>query len=1111
LCAAHAALCAAHAALCATATHGTYTKGQNGSRHARSNSAMPVDLPADATITYAQQYRRCGKPGCPVCASGGRGHGPYWYAYWRQEGRARSRYVGKQPPATAASPQPPPSEQSVAAGAAPVAHGLRVRTLGAFAIWRGQQRIAVERWERQQSGVLFKMLLGAPGYRLTRDEIVERFWPEGTPKQSLANLRLVLYRLRRALADGDGAPRSIQYDGEVVAVALSPENAVDWLDAEAFARAARGALAGRDLAANRRALAMYTGDYLPADAYEEWALGRREELGRLRIAVLMHGAALCAASGETEEAENSLRAVLAADPCHEPAVLALMRLYAGAGRDGQALRTYRRFVEALHEDLALEPEAETRALAHTLSVRQAAAPTIEAPNSPPNNLPEPLTSFVGRRRELEELRVLLQPPRTAFAVADGAGMAAPCRLLTLTGPGGVGKTRLALQLADWLLDEPGTYPDGVWLVELAALTGTTADGDALVAKSVAQALALREEETRPLADILVAHLKRKQLLLLLDNCEHLVDACAGLTTALLTACPGMRILATSRAVLGVPGEQPWALPPLSLPDHTASGQAGRLGEFEAVRLFLERARVHRRDLVLTDENAEAVMRICRYVDGIPLALELAAARVSLLSVEQIAARLGEGSRLLTGGPRTAPRRQQTLRATLDWSYHLLREPERALLRRLSVFAGGCSLEAVEAVCASEDLAVEEVLDLLDSLVLQSLVQRDSAGGAPRYGQLEMVREYGRGQLAAAGEAGWVSLRHLSWYRAAVEHTLTNSRRADYQSRLLRLEADHHNLRAALNWALVEKGDPAAGVQLAGALADYWHRQGHLREGRRWLDVALQYLESETVQVRDIDRARVFQASAAVAHYQGQSTRAIALQSDALLLQRQLGDPVRVVRAMHDLGIMLLVHGEYGRAQILLEESLSFERDHNDRRGLAISLLSLGMLSFAQGDLQRAQAMHEEGLAIAEEFGDTQVLALELSHLAVVALARGNNADAVTRFGRSAALHWEHHDTQSLADALDGLAVASAQADPERSALLFGATQALRQTLGAPLLPLYHTLHANAVAAARNALGEASFAAQWERGRALPLESAVQLALHAGNESHMEVGGSEQGS
>jgi len=393
-------------------------------------------------------------------------------------------------------------------------------------------------------------------------------------------------------------------------------------------------------------------------------------------------------------------------------------------------------------------------------------PPLRSLDALPNNLPRQLTSFIGREREMAEVKRLLTTTR----------------LLTLTGSGGCGKTRLALQVAADLVEE---FANGVWLVELAALTDP-----ALVPQAVASALGVREEPGRPLLATLSDYLKAKRLLLLLDNCEHLVAACAYLAEALLRACPHLRILATSREALNIAGETVWRVPSLSLPDLLHLPSVEHLTQYEAVRLFIERALISRPDFVLTSQGAPSVAQVCHRLDGIPLAIELAAARVKVLSVEQIAARLDNRFRLLTSGSRTALPRQKTLRAAIDWSYDLLSETERMVLRRLSVFAGGWTLEAAEAICVGEGIEWHEVLDPLMQLVDKSLVMMEEQGGTVRYRLLETVRQYGRDKLPASGEADVVRGRHRDWYLALAERAEPELLGSNQAVWLERLETEH---------------------------------------------------------------------------------------------------------------------------------------------------------------------------------------------------------------------------------------------------------------------------------------------------------------------------------
>jgi non-specific serine/threonine protein kinase len=434
---------------------------------------------------------------------------------------------------------------------------------------------------------------------------------------------------------------------------------------------------------------------------------------------------------------------------------------------------------------------------------------LPAPPEPRGNLPVQPTSFIGREREQADVLALLDR--------------AP--LVTLTGAGGCGKTRLALTVAGSLLPE---YPDGVWLVELAALVDPI-----LVPQTVARVLGLQEQPGRTPLEMLTSYLKHRRLLLVVDNCEHLVGACADLAATLLRSCPQLRLLATSREALEVAGEALYRAPSLSMPDLAQLPSPDRLTQYEAVQLFLERAQARRADFTLTARNAQAVAQVCVRLDGMPLAIELAAARIGVLPVESIAARLDDRFRLLTGGPRTTLPRQQTLRATLDWSHDLLSRPEQALLRRLAVFAGGWTLEAAESVCAGDVVVEGEILDLLSALVNKSLVQAEGADSHHRYWLLETLRQYTLERLEAMGEEAAVQDLHLAYFLALAEEAEPQLRGPAQGCWLDRLEVEHDNLRLALGWAL-ERHAEDGGLRLAGALWGFWSYRGHLAEGQGWL-------------------------------------------------------------------------------------------------------------------------------------------------------------------------------------------------------------------------------------------------------------------------------------
>lgn len=444
-----------------------------------------------------------------------------------------------------------------------------------------------------------------------------------------------------------------------------------------------------------------------------------------------------------------------------------------------------------------------------------AFPPLRSLDSLPHNLPVQLTSFVGRKRELAEITRLL----------------GSTRMLTLTGVGGAGKTRLALQIGADLVE---SYANGVWFIELATLADP-----ALVPQAVATMLGVREQSGQPLLVSLEAHLRSKTLLLILDNCEHLIDACAHVADFLLRACPKLSILATSREALGIAGETTWMVPSLSLPDERQPRLTfNELSQYEAVQLFVDRAVAAQPSFKLTELNAAAIVQVCRRLDGIPLAIELAAARVKLLNPAEIAARLDDRFALLTGGTRTATPRQQTLRGVIDWSYDLLSEPERILLRRMSVFAGGCTLEALEQVAGEAKAGMTSVLDLLSHLVDKSLISVNTTGTETRYDMLETIRQYAHEKLLESGESKQIQDRHLDFFLRLAEDAALYLRDETQALHFERLEREHDNLRAALDWSTRSADRHTAGLRLAAALAFFWEARNYFQEGREYSMAAL---------------------------------------------------------------------------------------------------------------------------------------------------------------------------------------------------------------------------------------------------------------------------------
>jgi predicted ATPase/class 3 adenylate cyclase/Tfp pilus assembly protein PilF len=802
-----------------------------------------------------------------------------------------------------------------------------------------------------------------------------------------------------------------------------------------------------------------------------------------------------------------------------------------------------------------------------------------------HNLPSQLTSFIGREREIADVKAML---------ASG-------RLVTLTGVGGSGKTRLALRVGDDLL---GERPDGVWLVELASLT----DG-ALVTQAVATALGVPEQLGQALFKTLTDYLRPKSLLLLLDNCEHLLAACAQLTDVLLRGCPNLRILATSREGLGIAGEAQYPVPALPVPDPERLRSTADLVLYESVRLFTERATAVLSTFRITPQNAKPVAQICYHLDGIPLAIELAATRTKALPVEVIAARLDERFRLLTRGSRTSFPRHQTLQAALDWSHALLSERERMLLRRLAVFAGTFRLEAAEQICVGGDIAEGDVLDLVTRLVEKSLVVFAGDGDA-RYRFLETVREYARARLRDAGEDAEVQRQHWNWYLALAQEAQPELRGPNQAAWLERLEGEHDNLQAALEWASGRR-EIEQGLRLAVALGRFWELRCYWGEGRTWLErllaeagggvpararaeglrwagvlareqgdyaTARSLIEESVRLFREAgDKHGIADACNSLGNTrsgQGDFEGALVFYEESLALFRELGDRRRVLVALYNLGLMAVRldsyqvarqnctealalarelgdtwgvtyalyimgeaaerQGDYAEAAAFYSRSLALARelgnrhhiasvltglarvaqeqgDHNhavarydealavcrelgDPWSLAFTLNNFGTLAQAQGDYERAVALHHEALAAGQEIRNEWSMAISLNKLGKTARCQADYKQAIVLQRRGLALSRKVHSKLGICESLEELGnVACAQEESTRAARLFGAAEALRATIGAPLPPSARRDYDRQLAVLRTALG-ARTAAAWAEGRAMTVEQAVEYAL-----------------
>jgi predicted ATPase/DNA-binding SARP family transcriptional activator len=750
-----------------------------------------------------------------------------------------------------------------------------------------------------------KLLALAPGHHLHRERAMDLLWPDHGRRAAANSLSQALHAARRVLGPDDAQAAFSYLASQGEQLVLCPGGEL-WLDVDAFEEAAATARRSREPAAYRAALNLYAGELLPRDPYEEWAEVPRESLRQLFLALLVELANLHEERGEHGSGIEALRRTVVEEPTREEAHIGLMRLYALGGRQAEALAQYARLEEFLSRELGAEPQALSRALREEIATgrfppphRPVSPPKVEIFDPPRHNLPAPRTTFVGRDREIVELKRALSMTR----------------LLTLTGAGGSGKTRLALEVARDLV---GAYQDGVWLVELAGLS----EGN-LVPQAVAAALGVKERPSQPLTGTLVEFLRAKQSLLVVDNCEHLLEATAGLVDILLDSCPHLRILATSREALDVIGEVRWIVPPLSVPEPQGtpssedSSSFEGLEGYESVRLFIERARGRDPAFSLSPQNAPAVAEICGRLEGIPLAIELAAARVGTLSLEQISEKLVGSLELLTRGGRTAVPRHRTLKGTLDWSYDLLSESEQMLFDRLSVFAGGWTLEAASMIAKGEGVEEGEVLDLLSGLVEKSLVMiRGGDPGGARYRLLEPVRQYALDKLEGSDEAEEARRRHAEFFLGIAGETVTEMRGREQATWLARLEVELDNLRGALSWAL-ERGEPELGLHLAEAFWWFWEAQGYFVEGRRWLEQALAKGSRASSA-----RAKALDGVGHLALNLGDIDRAVAAAEEGLKLRAQVELEASVAASLLRLqGITAEIRGDYERATELFRDSL----------------------------------------------------------------------------------------------------------------------------------------------------------------------------------------------
>jgi len=865
-------------------------------------------------------------------------------------------------------------------------------------------------------------------------------WPDTTEENAFISLRKSLNDMRHAL--GVAAYRLHAPTPRTLAFDLSNT----YCDLIAF----DAALAQPYESGLEQAVDLYRGALLE-DCSEEWIVLERAEREQAYLHALETLAVQAMERREPASAIDRLRLCIALDPLRESSQRRLMQALAAENNYSAVTKTYRDLRLYLHREMNTEPDPETTRLYEQLRqeaqnpVRSTTPPTaspIPQETGPSSYVPQPVTELVGRAREIEEVEYSLTR----------------ARLITVTGTGGVGKTRLATEVAQRCV---GKYRDGVWFVELAALTDPS-----LVAQTIASLLGIREQAGIGTQETLIRYLRRRNALVVLDNGEHLIQECMRLSGELLNHCPEVSLLVNSRQALGITGEVLWRVPSLALPDlqplPVEKDLPAQLMEFDAIRLFVKRAALVQPDFRLTSRNAPAVVQICHRLDGIPLAIELAAARLRVLTAEQIAARLEDLFHLLTGGSRTALPRHQTLRSALDWSYDLLTEAEQALLRSLAAFAGGWTLETAEAVCSDANrLEAWEVLDLLTSLLDKSLVIFVSGEtGQERYRLLETVRRYGLDRLTELGEAETVRRRHRDYFLALGEGSVERLQGPEQAAWLDRLESEHDNLRAALKFCVEErrKEKSVAAIEmhlrLACAMAEFWEKRSYWSEGNLNLVEALEQSEEATPRLRA--RALIFAAS--LRQKQGDHAAAGRQAEQGLALAQELKDQSLISTALQHLGVLAIKEGRYAEAKSFLEESMAISRANSDSRGVAVCLLNLATIAQPEGDYPEARRLMQESLEIFRTLGDKTSIGVILNNLGNLYYWEGDYAQARMYYEESLEIRRELGSRSGAAMLLMHLGnVANELGEYEQARLLMEESLAIRRQVG-DVQQIAYTLH-----------------------------------------------------
>jgi predicted ATPase/DNA-binding SARP family transcriptional activator len=961
---------------------------------------------------------------------------------------------------------------------------LEVRLIGKFDIKNDGKPVIISSRVAQS---LFTYLILTAGTLHRREKLAGMFWPDATEEKARAYLRHELWHIRKALSSKSKADYLIADD---ISVSFNSSSEY-WLDVTVLKKRSESA----SISDLRDALSVYNGQLLP-DFYDEWVFQEREHLQAFyeqKIARLL----------ELLESEKCWPDILewseqwiSHGQGPEAAYRYLMIAYDALGDRAKVALTYERCVQALRQ-LDLEPSEQTRALAFKRISKL--------------NIPVPLTSFIGRKDELKEVAHLLSKSR----------------LVTLTGSGGVGKTRLAIQVVADVLER---FPDGVWFLDL-----TPVSDPALVPDTLSEVLDLSLMGGSDLSytDHIIRYLSSRRALIIFDNCEHLIESCAQLVHSMLTSCEHLSILATSREALRVSGEIPYRVPSLEIPKRDIEFIIEELANTESIKLFTERAAVVSPGFTIGAHNALVIAQICQRLGGIPLAIELAAALVNVLAVEQILKRLDDRFNLLTGGLRTALPRHKTLRATIEWSYELLSQIERILFQRLAVFVGGWTLEAAEAVCSGNGIETSEVLDLLSHLVDKSLALAEAMSDGTRYRRLETIRQFAAEKLLASGEGHQLRQQHCAYYLDLAERADRETYWPDKQKWKERLEIEDDNFRTALEWCVSEESTEAA-LRLLGFWAingrlSFGEQQGWFTRilnlpnvrayptlyarllnhigGSNWLRGSELYAKSvleesqaiwlELGEEGELGLAEAWTTLGEIAHASGKdSTTAQILFEKSIELYQKHGNDWGLGRVMFGLGHKAMYEGNYSEAEQLYMKGLAKWKKLGDKHAVAAGLNELGELARLQGDYDRAGKYYEQGLKTARELRGQNALPLFLFNYAWVSLHAGNYPNARSMFKECLELRTKDGNTNGIIDCLAGFAgILGITGRDEEAAQLFGAFEHLLQEGAVRSMdPSDQKEVDHYLGIVREQLDEATFAKAWAEGSEMTLEQAVAFAV-----------------